>query len=80
MIASIETQCVIPVRAFTEQPYNLNWGSEVFVKVQAINVIGLSAESSLSGPSKVETYPSAPSSPSNDESTTSHNTIGISWL
>lgn len=35
-----EAKCVVPSAHFTEAPFNLEWGSNVFAKVTASNIRG----------------------------------------
>jgi len=60
MSASVETSCVIPVATLRSEPYNLEWGSEVYAKVSAKNIYGDSAESEAANGAIIIKEPAAP--------------------
>ena len=60
MSASVETSCVVPVATVRSEPYNLEWGSEVYAKVSAKNIYGDSAESEAANGAIIIKEPAAP--------------------
>jgi hypothetical protein len=42
-----ETKCTVPIVSLKNAPYSLPWGSHVYAKVSAINIIGSSAFSAV---------------------------------
>jgi hypothetical protein len=60
-------------------PYNLAWGSSVYVKITAVNVIGTSPESLEGNGAVILTVPDPPISFENDPTVTSATSIGLTW-
>jgi hypothetical protein len=60
MTSSTLTTCTIPALAFTEEPFNLLWSSNIIAKVVAINSYGDSFESEHGSGAIILTKPDAP--------------------
>ena len=60
MSNSVLTTCQIPVSLLRTNPFNLDWGSEVFAKVIAFNNLGESSESQASAGALLITVPTQP--------------------
>ena len=65
MSASTSTSCVIPVESLRNAPYSLDWGSDIYAKVTAINLYGDSSESEAANGAKIIKEPAAPENLSN---------------
>jgi hypothetical protein len=52
--------CAIPIEKLIVSPYSLPWGSQVFAKVRAINIIGPSEYSQQGNGAIILTNPDAP--------------------
>jgi len=60
-------------------PYNLIWGSNITVKVTAVNIYGSSTVSVSGGGAIIVTVPDAPINIVNVVSVTNASQIGLSW-
>lgn len=72
--------CTIASSRFTEEPYNLAWGSSIYAKVYATNIKGVSIESLSGNGAIILRIPDVPVSLSNVPEITSATTIGLVWL
>jgi len=54
------SQCTIPISRLLNPPYSYTYGTSVYVKISAINVIGSSAYSSPANGAIVLATPDAP--------------------
>ena len=77
MIDSAE--CSIPVADLLAAPYSLPWGSEVFAKVKATNIKGVSNFSDVGNGAVLITIPNAPSNFVNDAALTTGKDIALEW-
>jgi hypothetical protein len=62
--------CTIPVSVLRAEPFNTEWGSSIFVKVSANNMIGSGPFSVAGNGAIMLTIPDAPINLSNDEEVT----------
>lgn len=69
-IVSLQS-CTVPISRLRSNPYNLEWGSSVYVKVTAINSVGTSEESDQGNGAVILTVPDAPVDFMNDPLVTS---------
>lgn len=60
-------------------PFYLEWGSSVYVKVIATNIVGNSIESSEGNGAIIVTVPDSPINIANVPATTNGNQIGLTW-
>ncbi len=60
-------------------PYYLTWGSSIYAKVIAKNIIGNSVESLAGNGAIILTYPDVPINLANVPSVTKSSQIGILW-
>jgi hypothetical protein len=74
-----ETKCTIEETQFKASPFSLPWGSHIFAKVKALNVVGSSDYSQVGNGGQILTTPSAPTKPTEPLVTTSTE-ITITWL
>jgi hypothetical protein len=72
-------QCSIPITVLRSAPYNLAWGSSVWAKVSASNLVGDSAYSDEGNGAIILTIPDAPINLANNALVTSMSQVGISW-
>jgi hypothetical protein len=54
------TQCTIPKLTLRGEPFNLPWGSSIYVKIIAYNLYGDSFESQVGNGAIIMTIPDAP--------------------
>jgi hypothetical protein len=71
--------CNVPISSLLAAPYNLPWGSSIYAKVTAINIVGSSLASIAGNGAVILTSPDPPQSLDNDEVVTNKDTIGFSW-
>lgn len=69
----------MPVSVLRAAPFSHVWGDSISATVRASNIEGDSAVSLSGNGAIIITYPDAPVSLANDESTTSAYLIGITW-
>ena len=55
-----EAKCTLPISEIRATPYNLEWGSSVFAKVSATNLVGDSSYSTSGNGAVLITTPDAP--------------------
>lgn len=63
-------QCTVPISALQSVPFNLPWGSAIYVKVSATNVVGTSEFSPLGNGAVILKVPDAPTDLTNELSIT----------
>ena len=80
MSSDPSTSCVIPVQSLKAQPYSLNWGTDVYAKVTAINTYGVSAESDAGNGATIITNPDAPTTLAEDYSQRTATSLTITWV
>jgi hypothetical protein len=56
----LNRQCSVTINSLTEAPYNLAWGSSIYAKLTAINILGPSQVSSAGNGAKIMRIPDAP--------------------
>lgn len=71
--------CTVPVAALRAEPYSLEWGSSVFIKVSANNIIGEGPFSEAGNGAVMLTTPEPPVNFANDPLITNSNRIGLVW-
>ena len=71
MSVSTTTSCVIPVETLIAAPFSLDWGSDIYAKVTAINTYGDSPTSEAANGAKIIKEAAAPESLSNVPEVTS---------
>ncbi len=71
--------CKVPISALLAAPYNLPWGSSIYVKVTAINVVGSSIASNAGNGAVILTSPDPPKNLADDALVTNKDTIGFTW-
>lgn len=74
-----ETKCLVPIDTLITNPYNLDWGTSVFAKVQAINLVDESSFSFPGNGALLYTSPDPPQSLANNLGTSSSTEIGLTW-
>ena len=80
MTNSLLTTCTVPVSALKAEPFSLDWGASVFVKVIARNEYG-SSEQSLAGNGAVITVtPDPPTDLAEVSEQKTKSTIGLQWV
>lgn len=72
--------CTIPVTTLMNPPFEIPWGSSIWARVQAVNVIGSSSFSSAGNGAILLSVPGAPTDLENIPETTNGFQIGISWI
>jgi hypothetical protein len=60
-------------------PYSLAWGAEIYSRVSASNIKGMSVYSATSIGTPILTYPDSPFNLANDSTQSSGSTIGLVW-
>ena len=74
------TQCTISISGTLKTaPYSLPWGSSVWAKVKATNIVGSSEFSVLGNGALILTVPPAPQTLSNNVAVTNKDQIGLNW-
>ena len=71
--------CTVLIEDLRAEPYNLPWGSHIFARVIATNVIGESLPSDEGNGAQILTNPDAPLNLQNEASITQANQIGLTW-
>lgn len=67
------------ITSFKGVPYVIDWGSGIYAKISAINVVGNSDFSDEGNGAVILTIPDPPSDLSNNDAITSSSQIGLSW-
>lgn len=79
MINNPDTTCTIPVETLRIAPFNLDWGTSVFVKVTATNLHGDSLQSDAGNGAVITINPDPPTDVIEVYEQRSKSTIGITW-
>lgn len=74
------TNCIVPKLKLISQPFNLAWGSMIYVKVIAYNIYGDSSESVVGSGAVILTNPDAPFSLIEVYSERDATSLGLTWL
>ena len=80
MSSDPSTSCVIPVQSLRAQPFSLEWGADVYAKVTAINIYGVSTESDAGNGATIITNPDAPTTLAEDYSQRTATSLTITWV
>ena len=72
-------ECSIPVSVLRASPFGHPWGSEIFAKVAARNIKGISSDSDQGNGAIIQTLPDAPNSLMNSAAQSSGTTIVLVW-
>jgi len=73
------TSCTIPITVLQAAPFNLPWGSSIFAKVVATNIVNPSDHSPVGNGAIILTYPDPPASLQNVPSQTTALQIAMIW-
>jgi hypothetical protein len=73
-------ECSIPVQSLVAQPFNLPWGAQIYAKIIAINVYGVSQASPIGDGATIITYPDAPLTFVEDYSLRTATSLSLTWL
>jgi hypothetical protein len=73
------TSCIMPVATLRAEPFNLDWGTSVYVKIRSTNIKGDSIVSEPGNGGAIITYADAPYNLVEDMSTKTATSIGLSW-
>ena len=76
---SLATTCTVPVSSLKAEPYSLDWGVGVYVKVLAFNLYGNSDLSLEGNGAIITTTPDAPINLAEDYSQRTKDTLAITW-
>ena len=71
--------CTIPVATLQVSPFNLPWGSSIYAKISATNVVGTSDFTNAGNGGIILTYPDPPQTLTNIAATTTASVIAFSW-
>ena len=71
--------CKVPISSLLAAPYNLPWGSSIYAKVTAINIVGSSLASNAGNGAVILTSPDPPQNLADDAVVTNKDTIGFTW-
>ena len=74
-----DTHCAVPKLSLRSAPFNLPWGSSIYVKVIAYNNYGDSLESSVGNGAIILTNPDAPVNVIEVYSERTATTLGLTW-
>ena len=72
--------CTVPVSVLTTDPYNHDWGVEIYAIVSATNILGESDYSVPGNGAVMLTVPDAPENLANVPSETNGSQIGLTWV
>ena len=72
--------CSVPTSVLLAAPFSLPWGSSVYAKIIATNLVNSSAASDLGNGAIMLTNPDAPLQLQNVPATTNASRIGLSWV
>jgi len=73
------TTCVVPKLSLRSSPFDLPWGSSIYVKVVAFNLYGDSPESLVGNGAVILTNPDAPLDLVEVYSERKATSLGLSW-
>ena len=71
--------CFVPISRLRANPYNIEWGGSIYVKVTAYNLIGASPESLEGNGAVILATPDPPVDLANNAAVTSATKIGLTW-
>jgi hypothetical protein len=71
--------CTVTIDVLTAVPYSLDWGSSIYAKVSATNLVGISDFSLPGNGAQILTVPTAPQTLVNNVAVTNKDQIGITW-
>jgi hypothetical protein len=80
MSESLEEECTVSIDELTEDPFDLDWGSEVRAKVEVLYQNGNSIETPVGGGGVLITYPKPPTDLIEDPKKRSQSSIGLKWF
>jgi hypothetical protein len=70
--------CTVLIATLREEPYSLEWGASIYIKVLATNIVGSSAYT-IGNDAILVTIPDAPVNLADVPEITSHTEVGLSW-
>lgn len=76
----LEHKCAVLIADLIQAPYHHPWGSSIYAKVAATNIIGESLESDNGNGAIILNYPDAPTDLANVPLITSSSQVGLDWL
>ena len=71
--------CLVPISRLRANPFNIEWGGSIYVKITAYNLIGSSPESLEGNGAVILATPDPPIDFTNDVGVTSATQIGLRW-
>lgn len=71
--------CIFSFDTLTEYPFSLAWGSSIYAKIKAINVVGESSYSLPGNGAAIYTVPDPPQSLANNLGSSTLTAIGLTW-
>lgn len=71
--------CTIPIATLMAAPFNLPWGSSIYVKLTATNIQGTTPESPVGNGATILTFPDSPINFQNVPTITNGYQIGLTW-
>ena len=72
-------RCTVPFTKFREDPFNLAWGSSIYARVYASNIMGDSLFSPAGNGAMITTVPSAPTNIEFDPALSNAVQIKVTW-
>lgn len=72
-------QCSVTIQALISEPYSLVWGSSIYAKLTAINIMGSSQTSAAGNGAKIMRNPDAPVNLQNMYGLSNAFTLSIQW-
>jgi hypothetical protein len=69
----------VTIDSLIVDPYSLDWGSSIWAKVSATNIIGASDYSLPGNGAQILTVPTAPQTLVNNVAVTNKDQVGITW-
>jgi hypothetical protein len=72
-------ECNVPILTLRSEPFNLPWGSDIYVKLIAYNIYGDSDISDPANGAVILTYPDAPINVLEVYSERTATSLGLSW-
>jgi hypothetical protein len=79
MTTDTSLTCQMPVLSLISSPYSIEWGSDIYAKVIALNVYGASIASDAGNGAKIITNPDAPLNLAEDYSLRTATSLGLTW-
>jgi hypothetical protein len=74
-----QTGCNIPIATLTSAPFSMPWGTNIWVKISATNLVGESAYSAEANGAVIETAPDPPITLANNAAITDMSNIALTW-